>query len=400
MVFLSYDFHRAWKRNAQRTVTSLKGLTMTLKSELTHYIHDELNIPLIGIAPPDDFSPEDRERISFVVKTFAQSTPLAAGNDAVLQPKDFLPEAKSLIITGTPGYMGTIADFEACREKLLGRAEPSHVTVDFLLSGADKGSRLTSFLNDRGFQCFSLAGSQFPIKLVASQCGIGHYGKNAIIQHPDFGSWIGLSAYVTDADLEPDDPLTGDCGTCDLCLNACPTGALFAPYRCDVTRCVDFHLGHNKKNIPNTIREKSSNLMGEGCTVCRDICPKNKKLQPIQGFTPPQELLHPSLLKTFTMTDDEWEDGFAMTLMGFFLMDKKYLQRNAAIGLGNFKDDRALELLSGVLRDGDDEVRGYAAWSLGSIGGGRAAQHLRSALDKEKNAHIRHEIESALTAAQ
>ena len=100
------------------------------------------------------------------------------------------------------------------------------------------------------------------------------------------------------------------------------------------------------------------------------------------------------------MSDDEWEDGFAMTLMGFFLMDKKYLQRNAAIGLGNFKDDRALDILSGVLKDGDDEVRGYAAWALGSIGGGRAAQHLRSALDKEQHAHIRTEIESALTAAQ
>jgi epoxyqueuosine reductase len=159
-------------------------------------------------------------------------------------------------------------------------------------------------------------------------------------------------------------------------------------------------LGHNKTTIPKTIREKSSNLMGEGCTVCRDICPKNKMLQPIQGFTPPQELLHPPLLKTFTMTDDEWEDGFAMTLMGFFLMDKKYLQRNAAIGLGNFKDDRALDVLSEVLKDGDDAVRGYAAWSLGRIGGGKAAQHLRSALDKEKNAHIKAEIESALTAAQ
>ena len=100
------------------------------------------------------------------------------------------------------------------------------------------------------------------------------------------------------------------------------------------------------------------------------------------------------------MTDDEWEDGYAMTLMGFFLMDKKYLQRNAAIGLGNFKDDRALELLSGVLKEGDDEVRGYAAWALGSIGGGMAAQHLLSALEKEKNAHIQAEIESALTAAQ
>lgn len=371
---------------------------MTLKADFVDFVKGELEIPLVGIAPPQDFSQEDEERISFVVKTFAESTPLAAGNDTVLQARDFLPEAKSVIVTGTPGYMGAIPGFDECREDLLGRAEPSHVTVDYLLSGAEKGSKISDFFSSRGFQCFSLAGSQFPLKLLASQCGIGFYGKNAIIQHPDYGSWIGLSAYVTDADLEPDAPLAGDCGTCELCLNACPTGALFAPYRCDVTRCVDFHLGHNKKTIPPAIREKSSNLLGEGCTVCRDICPKNKKLKPIQGFTPPKELLHPPLLKIFDMTDDEWEEGFAMTLMGFFLMDKKYLQRNATIGLGNFKDERALDVLAKVLEGGDDEVRGYAAWALGKIGGGKVVQLLKSALQKESIPVVKEEIESALTA--
>lgn len=375
---------------------TLKEPTMTLKKEFVNYVKGELQIPLVGIAPPNDFSPEDVERISFVVKTFAESTPLAAGNDTVLQARDFLPEAKSVIVTGTPGYMGTIQGFEECRKDLLGRAEPSHVTVDYLMSGAEKGSKITDFFSSRGFQCFSLAGSQFPLKLLASQCGIGFYGKNAIIQHPDFGSWIGLSAYVTDADLEPDEPLGGDCGSCELCLKACPTGALFAPYRCDVTRCVDFHLGHNKKNIPPPIREKSSNLMGEGCTVCRDICPKNKNLKPIEGFNPPQELLHPPLLKVFDMTDEEWEAGFAMTLMGFFLMDKKYLQRNAAIGLGNFKDERAVDVLGEVLERGDEEVRGYAAWALGKIGGDKAAQILNSFFQKETTQSIRSEIESAL----
>ena len=77
--------------------------------------------------------------------------------------------------------------------------------------------------------------------------------------------------------------------------------------------------------------------MGEGCTACRDICPKNRKLNPIEGFETPRELLHPSLLKIFDMTDEQWEESFATTLMGFFLMDKKYLHRNAAIGLGNFQ---------------------------------------------------------------
>jgi epoxyqueuosine reductase QueG len=377
-----------------------KGAVMTLKSEFVGYVKDALRIPLVGIAPPDDFPPEDLERISFVVKTFAQATPLAQGNDTVLTPRDFLPEARSVIITGHPAYMGAVAGFDACREKLLGRGEPSHVTVQLLLNSAEKGAGIVEFFTGRGFQCFSLVGGQFPIKLLASKCGVGFYGKNAIIQHPDFGSWISLAAYVTDAELEPDRPLAGTCGSCELCLAACPTGALFAPYRCDLTRCLDFHLGHNKKIIPVSIREKSSNLMGEGCTACRDSCPRNRRLKPVEGFRPPHELLHPPLLDVFAMTDEQWESGFAATLMGFFLMDKKYLQRNAAIGLGNFKDERAIPVLAQVLSKGDVAVRGYAAWALGNIGGTTALAHLSAAGDRETDAQIGEEIQQAREAAR
>ena len=84
----------------------------------------------------------------------------------------------------------------------------------------------------------------------ASKCGVGFYGKNAVIQHPDFGSWISLAAYITDVELEPDDPIDEDCGKCDLCLNVCPTGAIFTPYRCEITKCINFHLAVNKKEIP------------------------------------------------------------------------------------------------------------------------------------------------------
>lgn len=373
---------------------------MTLKTEFVSYVQDELQIPLVGVAPPDDFAPDDRERISFVVKTFARSTPLAEGNDTVFTAKDYLPEARSVIITGTPAYMGETVSLEECRKDLLGRAEPSHVTVQFLLDGAERGSRITGFFTERGFQCFALVGSQFPIKLIASQCGVGFYGKNAIIQHPDFGSWISLAAYVTDAELEPDAPLAASCGSCELCLGACPTGALFAPYRCDVTRCIDFHLGHNKKTIPPAIREKSSNLMGEGCTACRDICPKNRNLTPVAGYHPPRELLHPPLPGVFSMTDEQWENGYATTLMGFFLMDKKYLQRNAAIGLGNFRDERALPVLSRALAEGDDAVRGYAAWATGMIGGSRASGYLNTAIEREKKSEVRAEIELAREATR
>jgi epoxyqueuosine reductase len=340
---------------------------MTLKNEFVEFVKHELQIPLVGITTADDIPSEDVERISLVVKTFSSATPLAAGVEGVLHPRDFITDARSVIVTGTPGYFGNTASFEECRRELLGKAEPSHVTVEYLERGAENNSRIASFFAERGFECFSLIGIQFPVKLAAARAGVGFYGKNSIVQHPDYGAWISLTAFVTDAALEPDMPLSGDCGSCELCLKACPTGALFAPYRCDVNRCIDFHLGHNKKTIPAAILEKTGNLLGEGCTICRDVCPKNKKLAPSTEFTTPHHLLYPPLLNVFNMTDEDWENGYALTLMGFFLMEKRYLQRNAAIALGNFGDKRALKTIERYLAAADDEMRGYAEWALDKI---------------------------------
>jgi epoxyqueuosine reductase len=80
-------------------------------------------------------------------------------------------------------------------------------------------------------------------------------------------------------------------------------------------------------------------------------------------------------------------------------MDKKYLQRNAAIALGNFKDERAVPVLARALNQADEAVRGYAAWALGNIGGASAARHLSTAGDREADPQIREEIQQAREAA-
>ena len=373
---------------------------MSLKNELKTFIKETLRIPLVGIAAADDIAVEHTMRISYVLQQFSKATPLAEGSDSILQPRDFLDEARSVIIIGMPAYFGKTASFEECRKDLLGKVEPSHVNTLFLQNGAERNDAVCSFFTDRGLQCVPVFGLQFPIKLLASQCGVGFYGKNSIIQHPEYGAWISLSAFITDAELEPDEPITGECGSCEQCLKACPTGALFAPYQCDVNRCMDFHLGHNKKFIPYSIRDKTGSLLGEGCTICRDVCPKNHKLAEVIGFEAPLSLLYPPLLTMLDMSDEEWENGFAMTLMGFFLMDKRYLKRNACIALGNFRDTRAIEALATVLKNGEDEVRGYAAWALGSIGGAEAEIFLHSAAAMEINRQVQQEIADALSAAQ
>jgi len=372
---------------------------MSLKSDFMEFAEGELKIPLVGIVAADDFSGADMERLSFVQKKFAEATPLSGGIDTVFQPKDLLPEAKSVVIVGAPGFLGRMQSFEECRKELLGCAEQSHVNVKYLQNNAERSSKLTDFFAGKGYQCFSMTGGSFPIKLMASKCGVGVYGKNAVILHPDYGSWITLGAFITDAEMEPDQPMNDVCGKCDLCMRACPTNALSVPYRCDMTKCIDFHLGHNKKNIPREIRAKCGNLLGEGCTVCRDACPKNRNLKKVEGYETPKELLYPSLFKIAEITDEEWDNGYAMTLMGFFLMDKKYLQRNAVLGLGNFRDERALSVLQGLLYNSDEELAGYAAWAAGMIGGGVARQMLNSALNRRTEDSIRSEIEFALSEA-
>ncbi|RMF96852.1 MAG: hypothetical protein D6734_03175 [Candidatus Schekmanbacteria bacterium] len=369
---------------------------MTLKNEFVDYVKNEVGIPLVGVVAPEDYPSEDYERIAAVQRIFAKATPLSGGIDTVFQPKDFLPEAKSVIITGSPAYIEKVYTYEQCKRDLLGCAEATHVNTNYLQNNGERNAKIIDFLKDRGYQCFSLTAGGFPLKLMASKCGVGFYGKNAIIQHPKYGAWISLSGYITDADLEPDSPLDMDCGKCDLCMKACPTNALSTPYVCDMTKCIDFHLGHNKHFIPYEIRENCGNLLGEGCTICRDVCPKNKNLTPLEDFEVSMELMHPKMLDVLKISDEDWERGFAMTLMGFFLMDKKYLIRNAAIGLGNFQDERAVEPLGEILNAGPNKARGYAAWALGRIRGRKSRDLLNSALNNEEDEDIRDEIKFAL----
>ncbi len=305
-----------------------------------------------------------------LMEAFSRITTLPPEMGTIAQPRDSFPGVRTVVITAEPDYAGSPLTFEQCREHLLGIASAIHVSSTLRQRSKSRANALCGFFTDRGLACTPVPPTVvFPVKIMAARCGIGSYGKNSMIQHPDYGSWIALTAFLTNARLPADPPLLNDCGSCSCCVDACPGGALHTPYICDESRCLNFHLGHNKKYIPPEIRDKARNLLGSACTICRDVCPQNRKIAPAPNLAPPPELLNPPLLEILSITDAEWANTFAHTRMGMAMGDKKFLQRNAVIGLGNFQDKRALPALAPLADDEDPVTAEYARWAIAKITG-------------------------------
>lgn len=113
-------------------------------------------------------------------------------------------------------------------------------------------------------------------KALAVQAGLGWFGKNTLLIHRRFGTFILLSGLLTTLEF----PYSAmelrlpRCGTCTRCIDACPTQALIDPYVLDGKRCLAYHLIESKKNIPEEIRKKNPGYLF-GCDICQDACPHN-----------------------------------------------------------------------------------------------------------------------------
>lgn len=233
-------------------------------------------------------------------------------------------------------------------------------------------------------------------RAVAERAGIGFRGKNSLIISPKWGSWIYLGELITNIPFPPDTPVTEDCGECTKCLDACPTGALVGPGELNAQRCVSF-LTQTKGLLEEEFMQKIGNRL-YGCDTCQTVCPKNrgKHWSHRPELLPDPEVAKPLLLPILDISNREFKERFGDSAAAW--RGKKPIQRNALIGLGNFKDRLAVpKIIEVLLHDPRPELRGTAAWALSRIGGQEAMQGLESAAGAEQDEAVQDRISRAIS---
>jgi epoxyqueuosine reductase len=232
-------------------------------------------------------------------------------------------------------------------------------------------------------------------RAVAERAGIGWSGKNCAIITPEFGSYVYLGELITTIPFEPDTPITEQCGTCTKCIDACPTGALVQGGQLDSNKCIAF-LTQTKDFLPEQYRKKLGNRL-YGCDTCQQVCPENKgkDFHLHAEMEPDPEIAKPKLIPLLTMNNREFKEKFGH-ISGSW-RGKKPIQRNAIIALAHFKDQKALSVLSELVRnDPRPVIRGTAAWAIGVIGSLEEKKLLNQARNAEKDEKVLREIDKGL----
>ncbi|GJL68059.1 MAG: epoxyqueuosine reductase [Nitrospirales bacterium] len=251
-------------------------------------------------------------------------------------PGEVLPGCQSLVVVGMNYYTDHTPD----ESKLSGRIARYAWGKDYHGFMKDRLTQLEKFLHSHvpDIQTKSYVDTG-PImeKAWAQEAGIGWIGKHTNVVSTDFGSWLLLGEILTTLPLDCDEPAMDLCGTCSLCIQACPTGAIVEPYLLDAERCISYltiEYRGSVDDLPAELRKKIGNKIF-GCDDCLDICPfnvnANSTTEP--GFQPFPWTLHPQLPSLANLTKDE----FHSLTKGSPLRRPKHegFIRNVQIGLEN-----------------------------------------------------------------
>jgi epoxyqueuosine reductase len=198
----------------------------------------------------------------------------------------------------------------------------------------------------------------------AARSGVGFYGKNTMLITRRHGSWVVLGTLVTTAELESTPPLGLDCGSCRLCIDACPTHALDDPGILDTNRCLSYWT-QSRHSIPDEVRVALEDRV-YGCDICQDVCPWNRGGETRRAGSAPEDAEpHVSLVEWLEAEDAELRNRYERLFVP--RNDPRYLRRNALVALGNSGTEEHRELLAAHASSEDELLREHAEWALARL---------------------------------
>jgi len=335
-----------------------------------------------------------QERMEGYAWAMEMGLDLITGTD----PESILPGAGSIIVLMETYFR---EGFPPTMQRYFGRCylDDDRVIKDRL---AKRVKAFRSFLRENGID--SKIPFNLPHRLAAARAGMGTFGKNCLFYSNRVarrGSWVLPIALVVDHVFSPDEP-TIELGCPDwcrnVCITACPTGALKGPRHLDPRKCISYLSYYGEGITPLKLREPMG-LWVYGCDHCQNVCPRNApwlakklpenmKVAAMQADFQLTKLLH---MDEAYFNEHVWPHMFYMGAGDIWRW-----KMNVARVMGNTLDERYLVDLEKVIKENSDgRVRGMAAWSMGRIGGREAGEILQVLLP-EADPLVEKEIKGAL----
>ena len=201
-------------------------------------------------------------------------------------------------------------------------------------------------------------------KALASKAGLGWIGKHTNLLSEQAGSWFFIGELFTDLPLPLDDQSTNHCGSCQACIDICPTRAITAPYQLDARKCISYLTIEHKSVIPVEYR-KAMGIRIYGCDDCQLVCPWNKysKTSSLPHFAKRHHLEDTDLLTLYLWSENEflkYTEGSAIRRIGY----QQWI-RNLAVALGNAPaSPEIINALRQRMTDTSALVQEHIQWAL------------------------------------
>lgn len=256
--------------------------------------------------------------------------------DKRINPKKLVPGAKSVVsvIAGYRFPENEVFDQKSSVQKIAkyARGRDYHKVFKAQLKKLFNYTKeITGDLNGR----FFVDSAPVMDKAWAERSGLGWMGKNGNLLNKEFGSWFLIGEMIVDLPFVYDKPETDHCGTCTACLDACPTDAIYEPYKIDSKRCISYLTIELKDLIDSSYHEQIGEWMF-GCDICQDVCPWNRKAEygRFDDLKPREKVLQLPETKSWSnLNKEQFElifEGSAVRRAGYekFIQQAEIAERN------------------------------------------------------------------------